>query len=293
MNRIIFLLAVLTFASCSRIVTKDYELLDSGTVAEIDNVEGKIGIASNRDGVCREWFPETMRDGLSVWGICYADSLAVGDKCYVYDGGDKPVISKVSVADAQRINRALCRQYWKELLISERLIVCVLMALATMAFWLFSPNSGKCIGVGFVLILATTAAAVAWMAPGRKLEKVGSGVITGVEKKRFTLDGKTVYYLSLPKDVFNGETLEAGKAVNVYRYGKHRSGIRENIFLSRSSFNEATLKKAQIYPEIFLKTVGLYWGLLLVSGGVILPFWAGREKLRRKKTQQRGGAEQR
>ena len=61
MNRIIFLLAVLTFASCSRIVTKDYELLDSGTVAEIDNVEGKIGIASNRDGVCREWFPETMR----------------------------------------------------------------------------------------------------------------------------------------------------------------------------------------------------------------------------------------
>ena len=160
MNRIIFLLAVLTFASCSRIVTKDYELLDSGTVAEIDNVEGKIGIASNRDGVCREWFPETMRDGLSVWGICYADSLAVGDKCYVYDGGDKPVISKVSVADAQRINRALCRQYWKELLISERLIVCVLMALATMAFWLFSPNSGKCIGVGFVLILATTAAAV-------------------------------------------------------------------------------------------------------------------------------------
>ena len=158
MNRIIFLLAVLTFASCSRIVTKDYELLDSGTVAEIDNVEGKIGIASNRDGVCREWFPETMRDGLSVWGICYADSLAVGDKCYVYDGGDKPVISKVSVADAQRINRALCRQYWKELLISERLIVCVLMALATMAFWLFSPNSGKCIGVGFVLILATTAA---------------------------------------------------------------------------------------------------------------------------------------
>ena len=107
MNRIIFLLAVLTFASCSRIVTKDYELLDSGTVAEIDNVEGKMGIASNRDGVCREWFPETMRDGLSVWGICYADSLAVGDKCYVYDGGDKPVISKVSVADAQRINRAL------------------------------------------------------------------------------------------------------------------------------------------------------------------------------------------
>lgn len=133
----------------------------------------------------------------------------------------------------------------------------------------------------------------AWMAPGRKLEKVGSGVITGVEKKRFTLDGKTIYYLSSPKDVFNGETLEAGKAVNVYRYGKHRSGIRENIFLSRSSFNEATLKKAQIYPEIFLKTVGLYWGLLLVSGGVILPFWAGREKLRRKKTQQRGGAEQR
>ena len=116
MNRIIFLLAVLAFASCSRIVTKDYELLDSGTVAEIDNVEGKMGIASNRDGVCREWFPETMRDGLSVWGICYADSLAVGDKCYVYDGGDKPVISKVSVADAQRINRALCRQYWKEAL---------------------------------------------------------------------------------------------------------------------------------------------------------------------------------
>ena len=44
-----------------------------------------------------------------------------------------------------------------------------------------------------MLILATTAAAVAWMAPGRKLEKVGSGVITGVEKKRFTLDGKTIY----------------------------------------------------------------------------------------------------
>ena len=28
------------------------------------------------------------------------------------------------------------------------------------------------------------------MVPGRKLEKVGSGVITGVEKKRFTLDGR-------------------------------------------------------------------------------------------------------
>lgn len=103
---------------------------------------------------------------------------------------------------------------------------------------------------------------------------------------------QTIYYLSSPKDVFNDETLEAGKEVNVYRYGKHRSGIRENIFLSRSSFNEATLKKVQIYSEIFLKTVGLYWGLLLVSSGVILPFWAGREKLCRKKAQQCGGAEQ-
>lgn len=71
--------------------------------------------------------------------------------------------------------------------------------------------------------------------------------------------------------------------------GKRRSGIRENIFLSRSSFDEATLKKTQIYPEIFLKTVGLYWGLLLVSGGVILPFWVGRKKLRRKKARQFGG----
>ena len=70
----------------------------------------------------------------------------------------------------------------------------------------------------------------------------------------------------------------------MYRYGRHRSGVRENIFISKCAFNDATLEKSQIYPEVLLKTWGLYWAFLVVAGGVLAPFSISYR--RRKKRQQ-------
>ncbi len=283
MKEIIFLLAAMFFASCNRIVTANYEAIDYGVIEDVNYSEGKISITSSRDSMTRNWFPAVMRDGLSLNGIIYSDSLRVGEKVFVYDDRDTPIVSKVSVRDAQMINKALCRQYWKEFTASERLIAFILTALMTMGFWLFSPNNEKCTALGIVLILATTAGMVFWMAPGRMLEKVGSGKITKIEQKRFTLDDKSVYYAASPKDIFTGRQLTAGMNANVYRYGKRRDNIRESAFVSVENFDGATLGMIQIYPEIMLKTILLYWGLLFLSGTAIMPFTGKWKKQKTKK----------
>lgn len=260
----------------------DYELIDSGVIEKVDYDAVSVSIVSNKDKVSRTWMPKRMFDGLSLRGVYYTDSLKVGDKCFVYDNGDEPIISKVSIQDAKVINDALSRHYWKELLVSERLVTMIALAFVVMAFWLFSPNSNKYIMIGLVLFLGATAFAVIWMNPNRKLEKVGEGTLTEISGKRFVVDNKTVYY-SYPKDVFRKEPLYVGEKVQVYRYGRYRSGVRENIFISKSVFNEDTLKKSQIYPEVLLRTWGLYWALLLVAGVLLTPFRISYQRKKARK----------
>ena len=283
MKKFLLLLMVLLITSCNRIVMTNYELIDSGVIETVDYDALKVSIISDKDSVCRIWFPKRAYDGLSLRLLHYTDSLKVGDRCFVYDKEDEPLISKVSIQDAKVINEALSRHYWSELFVSVRLITLIVLAFVVMGFWLFSPNNGQCIFVGIMLFFITTAIAVVWMAPNRKLEKVGDGTLTEISGKRFVIDNKTVYY-SYPKDVFKKEAIHVGEEVQVYRYGKYRSGVRENIFISKCAFNDATLEKSQIYPEILLKTWGLYWALLLVAGGVLAPFSISYR--RRKKRQQ-------
>lgn len=282
MKKFLLLLTVLLITSCSRIVMTDYELIDSGVIEKVDYDAVSVSIVSNKDKVSRTWMPKRMFDGLSLRGVYYTDSLKVGDKCFVYDNGDEPIISKVSIQDAKVINDALSRHYWKELLVSERLVTMIALAFVVMAFWLFSPNSNKYIMIGLVLFLGATAFAVIWMNPNRKLEKVGEGMLTEISGKRFVVDNKTVYY-SYPKDVFRKEPLYVGEKVQVYRYGRYRSGVRENIFISKSVFNEDTLKKSQIYPEVLLRTWGLYWALLLVAGVLLTPFRISYQRKKARK----------
>ncbi len=282
MKKFWLLLTVLLITSCSRIVSTDYELIDSGVIETVDYDAVSVSIVSDKDSVCRSWFPKKAYDALSLQGLEYTDSLKVGDKCFVYDKGDEPLISKVSIQDAKVINDALSRHYWKELLVSERLVTMIALAFVVMAFWLFSPNSNKYIMIGLVLFLGATAFAVIWMNPNRKLEKVGEGTLTEISGKRFVVDNKTVYY-SYPKDVFRKEPLYVGEKVQVYRYGRYRSGVRENIFISKSVFNEDTLKKSQIYPEVLLRTWGLYWALLLVAGVLLTPFRISYQRKKARK----------
>ena len=283
MKKFWLLLTVLLITSCNRIVMTDYELIDSGVIEKIDYDAVMVSIVSANDSVARTWMPKRMFDGLSLRGLYYTDSLKVGDKCFVYDNGDEPLISKVSIQDAKVINDAMCRHYWNELLVSERLITMVALALVVMGFWVFSPNNNKCIFIGLVLILVTTVFAVVWMNPNRKLEKIGDGILTEISGKRFVIDNKMVYY-SYQKDVFRKETLNVGDKVQIYRYGRHRSGVRENVFISSCVFNEATLVKSQIYPEVILKTWGIYWVLLFVVGLVLAPLGIS---YRRRKNRQR------
>ena len=90
-----------------------------------------VSVTSRKDSICREWFPETVWDDLSLWGVCYTDSLVAGDTCYVYDDGNKPLISKVSVAEAKLVNEALCSLHLARLLTFGELGVLILMAMVS------------------------------------------------------------------------------------------------------------------------------------------------------------------
>ena len=271
MKKFWLLLTVLLITSCSRIVSTDYELIDSGVIETVDYDAVSVSIVSDKDSVCRSWFPKKAFDGLSLLGLGYTDSLKVGDKCFVYDKGDEPLISKVSIQDAKAINEALCRHYWNELLSLQRLIILVVLAFVVMALVLFTPDNYGYTLIRVMLLFAATAFAVLGMAPNRKLEKVGDGVLTEISGKRFVIDNKTVYY-SYPKDVFKKEALSVGEKVQIYRYGRSSSGVRENIFISKCVFDDVTLAKDQIYPEVLVKTWGLYWAMLLVVGFLLALF---------------------
>lgn len=266
---------MLVFTSCSRIVSVDYPLLDKGTVQSVDRNNCQITVVSNRDSMYRVWTPETYMDGLSVRGIGYTDSFTVGDVCYVYDGGDKPIVSKVSISDAKKINAALCEHFNKNSIPSLQAVAFVLFsAFVIPFFWLaFKQDKRAC----FFVLLVTFVLASFLYFPGRTLETVDSGTITAIEQNRYILDGKRVYYASSEQDIFNGGKLSDGMAVTVYCYGdKH---MRNEVFLSRSSFSETLLKMPQPYPEIMLRSIVLYgMSLLAVATLFYLVSLTGKRK---------------
>lgn len=266
-----FLLAAILFASCSRIATADYELLDSGVIAGVDKENRAISVVSGKDSVCREWFPGTIYDGLSMRALAYTDTFNIGDKCYVYEDGDKPLISKVSVADAKQVNAFLSRWYWRDLFTAGQIGVWVLLALMVHLAFVFPVKDETTAGVYFLLTVFALAVAVARKEPGRTLEKLGAGVITQIDGARVTLDGQKVYFVAAMEDIADKQTLEKGQSVYVYGYGVYLlDGKLIDIFMSRRKLCPAALDKQQIYPEIMLRTSGLYLLVqAIVSGAVV------------------------
>lgn len=265
-----FLLAAILFASCSRIATADYELLDSGVIAGVDKENKAIRVVSGKDSVCREWFPGTIYDGLSMRALAYTDTFNIGDKCYVYEDGDKPLISKVSVADAKQVNAFLSRWYWRDLFTAGQIGVWVLLALMVHLAFVFPVKDETTATVYFMLTFFALAVAVARKEPGRTLEKLGAGVITQIDGARVTLDGQKVYFVAAMEDIADKQTLEKGQSVYVYGYGVYLlDGKLIDIFMSRRKLCPAALDKQQIYPEIMLRTSGLYLLVQAIVSGAL------------------------
>ena len=275
MKQIMFLLAAILFASCSRIATADYELLDEGVITAIDKENKAISVVSGKDSVCREWFFGTIYDGLSMRALAYTDTFNIGDKCYVYEDGDKPLISKVSVADAKQVNAFLSRWYWRDLFTAGQIGVWVLLALMVHLAFVFPVKDETTATVYFMLTFFALAVAVARKEPGRTLEKLGAGVITQIDGARVTLDGQKVYFVAAMEDIADKQTLEKGQSVYVYGYGVYHldgkliSGSGEDIFMSRRELCPAALDKQQIYPEIMLRTSGLYLLVQAIVSGAL------------------------
>ncbi len=275
MHKIMLLLTILLFVSCSRIVTADYELLDEGVITAIDKEKGMVSVTSRKDSICREWFPETVWDGLSMRALAYTDTFNIGDKCYVYEDGDKPLISKVSVADAKQVNAFLSRWYWRDLFTAGQIGVWVLLALMVHLAFVFPVKDETTATVYFMLTFFALAVAVARKEPGRTLEKLGAGVITQIDGARVTLDGQKVYFVAAMEDIADKQTLEKGQSVYVYGYGVYHldgkliSGSGEDIFMSRRKLCPAALDKQQIYPEIMLRTSGLYLLVQAIVSGAL------------------------
>ena len=269
MHKIMLLLTILLFVSCSRIVTADYELLDEGVITAIDKEKGMVSVTSRKDSMCREWFPETVWDGLSVWGVCYTDSLVAGDKCYVYDDGNKPLISKVSVAEAKLVNEALCSLHWERLLTFGELGVWILMAMvASIGIFLclfYFKDLGMAVFACLCIVAFTTMYAVFSQSFACKLGKIDCGEITQIEDgTRIVLDGKTVYYASLLTDFLDDEPLKPGQKAYIYEYGILFDDSASNeILASKRDVSPYVLEKSQVYPEIVLKSAGIYLALLI------------------------------
>ncbi len=265
MKKILFLLfAVLFMTSCSRIITKDYEVVDRGVISSIDYHNYKVTL-EYRSGLFHEWLVQNPFDGFSLKGLAYVDSLQVGDRCFVYKSKDnETLISKVNVNDAKIINKALFNFYWRSLLFSEWFWGLLFMAILMVAITMFVARKK----VSVFLFVITTGVAIVGMSPGRKLVKIDEGQISKIHNNCVFVDDKTVYSTSV-NDLFSEKPLSLGQNVVVYSYqrGETQNSIgscRRDIFLSLRNFDEITLKVGQIYPEIMLYSALVYWFMLLI-----------------------------
>ena len=265
MKKILFLLfAVLFLTSCSRIITKDYEVVDRGIISSIDYQNYKVTVEYKK-GLFHEWLVQNPFDGFSLIGIAYTDSLQVGDKCFVYKSeSNETLISKINLNDAKIVNKALFKFYWQSLLFSEWFLFLLLMAILVTVIVLFVSRKK----LNVLLIAITTGVAVVGMSPGRKMVKINEGRISKIENDCVFVDDKAVYNTTV-NDLFSKKTLSLGQNVVVYSYqhGETRNsmpGYRRDIFLTNRNFDDGTLKVRQIYPEVTLYTTLVYWFMLAI-----------------------------
>ena len=265
MKKILFLLfAVLFLTSCSRIITKDYEVVDRGIISSIDYQNYKVTVEYKK-GLFHEWLVQNPFDGFSLIGIAYTDSLQVGDKCFVYKSeSNETLISKINLNDAKIVNKALFKFYWQSLLFSEWFLFLLLMAILVTVIVLFVSRKK----LNVLLIAITTGVAVVGMSPGRKMVKINEGRISKIENDCVFVDDKAVYNTTV-NDLISKKTLSLGQNVVVYSYqhGETRNsmpGYRRDIFLTNRNFDDGTLKVRQIYPEVTLYTTLVYWFMLAI-----------------------------
>ena len=276
LKQLCLLTLVLIFScSCNRLVSADYDTIDTGTITDVDKTANNLTIQSFQSGATHIWYVDRAElDALSMYGGEYRDKLKQGDTVYVYRDGGEIFVSKRSIADAKAINTALCDYYWLNLgkqwywlLLIFVVAACVMVYCSESFFSLLILAAGW----GALLMLSNI---------DNKLEYTSEGTITRIASCYVELDNSVIVPYATLNDIATHNPVCLGEKVSLYNYRASLSSAENKIFFSTRKLNQEALQATQAYPEIFLRTTVLYWFFTVITQ---IPFVYLKDRRKAKK----------
>lgn len=253
-------LLTMLLASCSRMVSTDYDVMEHGTITAIDSLNRSFSIRSLTSKETKTWYVDNPCVGaLSIYGLVYLDDLAVNDTVYVYRDGGEMLVSKYSIADVKDLNDSLCSYYWLNIaenwywfsLIISIVALCILTANDKVAAF--------AILVGLALVYGMTGLF-------SRLRPMQEGTITEITENYVKLDSSRIIPYASLTDLKTHKRVRLGQ--NVTLYETEYLGGRK-IFFSSQKLNPQAVEAPQTYPEVWLKSLIFYFISVIV---VQIPF---------------------
>ena len=252
-------------ASCSRMVSTDYEVMQHGMITAVDSVGYNLTVRSLATDSVRIWYVDQLfTDLLSLRGVGYCETIATGDTVYVYRDGGEIFASKCSLADVKDLNKSLCSYYWQN--IAEKWYW-FLLIFGIIALFMADVIKGDflcafALVIGFFLTLGLTGFS-------GQLEAVPSGVgkITKITADYVALDSNRMVSYATLADLKAHQPVKVGQEVILYSITYVDS---RKIFFSSRELNKQAIAASQTYPEIWLKsTLFFCFGIFVMQ----IPFY--------------------
>lgn len=267
-------LLTMLFASCSRIVSTDYEVMEHGTITAADSLNRSLSVCPLTTGATETWYVgnHPLFDALSLRVLGYTKRVNIGDTVYVYRDGGKIFISKCSIADAKDINEFLCSFYWQNIAQNWYWFLLIFGIIALCLIAEKEVASLFALVIGFAVTLGLTGLA-------NRLQPMFEGTITEISADFVKLDSaRIVPYASL-EDIKTRKPVKVGQNVTLYS-AEYLTGRK--IFFSSQKLNREAVTAPQSYPEVWLKsTLFFFVGVLLMQ----IPFYCIQEELNKRKRQ--------
>lgn len=265
------LLAILLVfsTSCVRMVHKNYEIMDNGTVTAIDTTKYSVTLYSSETNTLHSWnVSDPTWENLSTWRNQSSDKIAIGDHVFIYRDIDKMLISKHSVADAKNINKALSAYFWQNLLQNWYWLILIGLIVSIFALRKIKSEIGL-----FSSIILGWVATLGLLGANSTLHQQNSGTVTQInpETKLVVLDTNYTTAVTTLDDITTHKPITVGQHVTLYHYTNLSYGNSRKVFMSSKELNVQTLKASQPYPEIWLMgSIVFLITVLLVQGLIIL-----------------------
>lgn len=258
--------------SCSRMVSKDYEVMQHGTITAIDSQNGCLSVRTPATGAIQIWYVNnSFCDVLSLYVLAYDTRLNVGDTVYVYRDGSNIFASKCSIADAKDINEFLCSYYWQNIAQNWYWFLLIFSIIALCIITKKEAATLFALVIGFSITLGLTGLA-------NRLQPMPGGTITEITADFVKLDSARIVPYAALEDIKTHKPVRVGQ--NVMLYSAEYFGNRK-IFFSSQKLNNDTLTAPQTYPEVWLKSsllfcIGIF--VMLIPLDFLIRWWNKRKQ---------------